>query len=213
MEGGRIIHEKMPWMWYSYEQVTIHNDTAYLRAKKHAVNIRYKEKEYQPSVACGLLRSEDTFGYGRFSTEIQLPKGKNLWPAFWLVGEGRWPDNGEIDVCEAWTPYFRLLNWRTTHNIHWYDGGHIDIGSKPTPLFKSPCPTNNFVRYEVEWRPDIITFFVDGKQTRCYGNDVARHLQGKKMHAIFDCWTTQAQFSCESPMKIRSFEYKPLEML
>ena len=214
MEGGRLIHPDQPWMWYDCDAVYVENGQAELTAYRDRQCVEYDGKVYYPTVATGLLRSVDTFTYGRFSAEIQLPKGKHLWPAFWLVGSGEaWPQCSEIDICEAWTPYFRLLNWRTTHNIHWYDGGHIEIGSKPTPILKSPCPTNNFVRYEVEWRPAVITFYVNGKAIRSYGNDVARHLQGKKMRVIFDCWTTGKNFTCDTPMKIRNFEYKSLEIL
>jgi hypothetical protein len=65
----------------------------------------------------------------------------------------------------------------------------------------------------VEWRQDIITFRVNGKRVRTYGYHVAKHLHDKKMHVIFDLWTTGEDFTCDSPMKIRNFEYKPLETL
>lgn len=42
--------------------------------------------------------------YGRIEARIQLPKGKGLWPAFWLLGQNidrvGWPQCGEIDVFE-----------------------------------------------------------------------------------------------------------------
>jgi len=40
--------------------------------------------------------------YGRFEARLQIPSGKGLWPAFWLLGGdiGRvgWPACGEIDI-------------------------------------------------------------------------------------------------------------------
>lgn len=238
MEGGRIIHPYSPWMWYDSDAVYVDNGTAELSAYREYKTIHHWDgKTYRPTVACGLLRSVNTFGYGTFSAEIQLPRGRNLWPAFWLVGEGKedWPADGEIDICEAWTnrfggyfkfgipqPPYLVPSWNTTTNIHWNDDyreywnydGHKSCGSRRLPLlFSLKRPAHNFVKYEVEWRPDIITFRVNGKRVRTYGYDVAKNLHDKRMNVIFDLWTTGEDFTCETPMKIRNFEYKPLETL
>lgn len=60
----------------------------------------------------GLLASVDkntkgfTQQYGYFEIRTKLPKGKGLWPAFWMVGANP-KDNGsaEIDVFEHYGPY------------------------------------------------------------------------------------------------------------
>ena len=232
MEGGRLIHTGQPWMWYDCDAVYVEDSTAELFAYREPNVIHHWDgNTYHPTVACGLLRSVGTFGYGTFSAEIQLPKGRNLWPAFWLVGEGKedWPAVGEIDIMEAWTnrfggyfkmgipqPPYLVPSWNTTTNIHWEedDGRHGYTGSRRLPLlFSLKRPAHNFVKYEVEWRQDIITFRVNGKRVRTYGYDVAKHLHDKKMHVIFDLWTTGEDFTFDSPMKIRNFEYKPIETL
>ena len=229
MEGGRIIHKNTPWMWYDCEAVYVRSGMAELNAYKDPTTVTYEGKTYRPTVACGVMRSVDTFGYGTFSAKIQMPKGKNLWPCFWLVGSGeKWPRGGEIDIVEAWTNrfggYFKFCipSWNTTTNIHWnsdyqeywnYDG-HKSCGSRRLPLmFSMKRPEHNFVKYEVEWRQDIITFRVNEKRVRTYGYDVAKHLHDKRMHVIFDLWTTGEDFTCDTPMKIRNFEYKPIETL
>ena len=229
MEGGRLIHTGQPWMWYDCDAVYVRNGMAELSAYREPNTIHHWDgKTYNPTVACGLLRSVDTFGYGTFSAKIQLPRGKNLWPAFWLVGEGRWPKGGEIDIMEAWSnkrgsyyrstipqPPYLVPSWDTTTNVHWFDDWmHKSTGSRRLPLVCSlKNPTKNFIKYEVEWRQDIITFRVNGKTIRTYGYHVAKHLHDKKMHVIIDLWTTGEDFTCETPMKIRNFEYKPLETL
>lgn len=38
--------------------------------------------------------------YGKISARIRMPAGSGLWPAFWLLGYGNWPDNGETDIME-----------------------------------------------------------------------------------------------------------------
>ena len=40
------------------------------------------------------------FTSGTISARIQLPEGSGLWPAFWALGTGRWPETGEIDIME-----------------------------------------------------------------------------------------------------------------
>jgi len=50
-----------------------------------------------------------TFQYGKIAARIQLPYGKGLWPAFWLLGDDTnetggtvgWPVCGEIDIMEG----------------------------------------------------------------------------------------------------------------
>lgn len=231
MEGGRLIHTGQPWMWYDSDAVYVEDSTAELNAYRGPTTIHhYDGNVYHPTVATGLLRSVDTFTYGTFSAEIQLPKGRNLWPAFWLVGSGeKWPKAGEIDICEAWTNrfggYFKLgipqppylvPSWDTTTNIHWQedDGRHGYTGSRRLPLvFSLKRPAHNFIKYEVDWRPDTITFKVIGKCVRTYGYHVAKRLHDKKMRVIFDLWTTGEDFTFDTPMKIRNFEYKPIEIL
>lgn len=235
MENGRRIHPDYPYMWYDCDAVYVRSGMVELSAYREPNTIHHwDDKTYRPTVACGMLRSVDTLGYGTFSAKIQLPRGKNLWPAFWLVGEDEpWPKCGEIDIMEAWTNrfcgYFKLgipqppylvPSWNTTTNIHWKDifltgcAGHGYAGSRRLPLlFSLKRPAHNFIKYEVEWRQDIITFRVNGKRVRTYGYDVAKHLHDKRMNVIFDLWTTGEDFACESPMKIRNFEYKPIEIL
>lgn len=234
MEGGRQIHTGQPWMWYDEDCVCVSTDTtrAYLIAENKPKEIHHWDgKTYNPTIACGLLRSVDTFGYGRFSAEIKLPKGRNLWPAFWLIGDGKddWPAVGEIDIMEGWTnqfggyyrcgtpqPPYIFPTWDTTTNVHWGKDKehHESCGSRRLPIiFSLKRPAHNFVKYEVEWRPNTIAFFANGHRVRTYGWKVAEHLLNKKMRVIFDLWTTQANFTCDTPMKIRNFEYKPLEIL
>lgn len=229
MEGGRQIHVGQPWMWYDGSQVWHDDNELSLHIEKKTTTIHHWDGEtYKPQLAVGTIRSVQAYGYGTFSADIILPKGRNLWPAFWLVGEGRWPENGEIDVCEAWTnrfggyykiskpqfPYIIPLNyWDITTNIHWQEGygKHGFTGSRMLPLlFSLKNPTNHFVKYEVEWMPDKITFFVNGHAIRSYGNDVAKWLNDTLQHIIFDLWTTGLDYTLETPMLIRNFKYTPL---
>ena len=216
MEGGRAIDTKRPWQRFDAEAVWQDKDgDICLGIKTSPKEVKHWDgNTYHTKYAVGLLRSVDTLGYGTYSADIKLPKGKNLWPSFWLVGEGKWPDKGEIDIMEAWSnnkgSYYRLpLGWRTTNNIHYAtNGNHMQIGSKNVSLLKqSKNPSENFINYAVEWRPNKVTFFVNGKKVREVGWDVCKHFVGSKMHVVFDLWTESEDFTIESPMVIRNFKY------
>ncbi len=45
-------------------------------------------------------RGKVAFTYGTVSARITMTAGAGLWPAFWVLGDGRWPDTGEMDVME-----------------------------------------------------------------------------------------------------------------
>lgn len=99
--------------------------------------------------------------YGRFEARIQLPVGRGLWPAFWLLGanldEVEWPACGEIDIME----YRGQLPAIVRGSLHGpgYSGGdnvgaeHVVSGGK---LYE------DFHVYAVEWEPDRIRWLLDG---------------------------------------------------
>ena len=100
-------------------------------------------------------RGKFEFAYGTAAARMRLPAGAGLWPAFWALGNGRWPDTGEIDVMEN----VGEADWAS---VALHGPGY----SGDTPLFnRLYLPTNDDVThwhvYIVDWRPDTITFFVD----------------------------------------------------
>ena len=100
--------------------------------------------------------------YGRFEARMQLPSGRGLWPAFWLLGadfaQVTWPGCGEIDVMES----RGAQPWRSTASAH---GPGYSAGSALTAAFDAPDGTtlaDGFHDYAVEWEPEELRFSVDG---------------------------------------------------
>ncbi len=109
------------------------------------------------------LKTQNKFSqaYGRFEARIKMPRGKGIWPAFWLLGEDidavHWPNCGEIDIVENIG-----IEPSTIHGtIHGpgYSGAH-GIGS-PFKLPNNKHFSDHFHLFAVEWEPKQIRFYVD----------------------------------------------------
>lgn len=98
--------------------------------------------------------------YGRFEARIQLPWGRGLWPAFWLLGancdEVIWPQCGEIDIME-----YRGQEPTAMHgSIH---GPGYSAGAAITKKYELSNDRfdTGFHVFGIEWGPDYINFYVD----------------------------------------------------
>lgn len=94
--------------------------------------------------------------FGRFEIRCRVPRGKGLWPAFWLLPEPLgWPP--EIDVLETLGHDTRTIH--LTH--HWNDaqGMHQSDGKswQGEPDFAS-----DFHVIAVEWSLESIRWEIDG---------------------------------------------------
>jgi beta-glucanase (GH16 family) len=98
--------------------------------------------------------------YGRFEARIQLPIGKGIWPAFWLLGENHetahWPGCGEIDILETIGAPDTMYS--TLHGPGY--NGEKGISAK-FPLPAGESVDKAFHLYAVEWSPNDIRFFFD----------------------------------------------------
>ena len=81
--------------------------------------------------------------YGRFEARMQLPAGKGIWPAFWLLGDSigtvGWPGAGEIDILEAIGDPSTIYS--TLHGPG-YSGGHALSARFPLPQARPSIPAS-----------------------------------------------------------------------
>lgn len=104
----------------------------------------------------GMLTSAHTFSetYGYFEMRAQLPAGKGLWPAFWLLPTDQsWPP--EIDVVEMLGDQPTNLNV----NVH-----TTAVGTSHGQEVTVPNMTTGFHSYGVLWGPQTLTFYFDGQE-------------------------------------------------
>ena len=106
-------------------------------------------------------QGKKTFQYGRIDIRAKLPIGKGLWPAFWLMPQdnvyGVWPKSGEIDVME----YIGSEPSKVLGTAH-YGPGPGSIFISKNYLLSSKTFNDEFHVFSIEWKQDIIKWFVDG---------------------------------------------------
>lgn len=104
-------------------------------------------------------RHKMEFTYGTASARMKMASGAGLWPAFWALGNGRWPDCGEIDMME------------TVGDSRWISNamhGPNYFGNTPI-AYRYFLPDHENVDqwhiYAVDWTPDKLVFKTDGVVT------------------------------------------------
>ncbi len=108
-----------------------------------------------------LTMGKKTFKFGRIDIRAKLPKGKGIWPAFWMMPQnnvfGGWPRSGEIDMMEL-VGHEPNKTYGTLHFGPGPGSTQINRGyTLPTGTFN-----DEFHVFSLEWKQDQIKWFVDG---------------------------------------------------
>ncbi|MET0209439.1 MAG: AbfB domain-containing protein [Burkholderiaceae bacterium] len=138
--------------YYRRENATIENGNLVITAKREDFGgFRYTSARLKTQ---GLAN----FKYGRIEASIKLPSRTGLWPAFWMLGSNintvGWPSSGEIDIMEhvnAETDVHGTVHWQGPSGYASYSG-------------KTSVDLSGYHLYAVEWDPNFIRWFVDGRQ-------------------------------------------------
>jgi beta-glucosidase len=102
-------------------------------------------------------RGKFEFTHGRAAARIRMPDAVGVWPAFWLLGNGKWPESGEIDIME----YVGEKDWV---GVALHGPGY----SGETPLvnkyfFEDGVDVADWNEYAVEWTSQETLFKVNGR--------------------------------------------------
>jgi beta-glucanase (GH16 family) len=103
-------------------------------------------------------RSKFEYTYGSAAARIKLTAGAGLWPAFWTLGTGRWPDTGEMDIMEnvgdpTWTNF-------ALHGPGY--SGNTPLASRQH--FKQSGDITGWHIYAMDWTDNSLVFKVDGTE-------------------------------------------------
>ena len=109
-------------------------------------------------------KGQGDWTYGRFEIKARVPRGRGTWPAIWMLptvwdlGDGSWPDNGEIDIMEHVGHDHGVVHASLHTRDHQWPkntqlSGRTDV----------PTVSDQFHVYALEWEKDEIRMYVDDR--------------------------------------------------
>ncbi|GAA3303659.1 hypothetical protein GCM10020218_101630 [Dactylosporangium vinaceum] len=108
------------------------------------------------------LRSAFEAQYGRIEGVMQVPSGRGLLPAFWMLGAdvatAGWPDAGEIDLMET----LGAAEPGVVHGTFHGPDGSERGWERPFTARPAGGPDRGMHRYGLEWWPGVLQWSVDG---------------------------------------------------
>ena len=133
-----------------------------IRATRTPGELRSNSREQDYLSGAMTTHNKFTMKYGYVEMRAKLPRGKGLWPAFWLLHNGNDLRRPEIDVMEMLGDNTRLVY----QTYHYYDGGNL----RSTPSFRAPGPdyADDFHTFGMLWEPGRIIWYVDGNEANRY---------------------------------------------
>jgi beta-glucanase (GH16 family) len=154
--------------WYQPDDVLVGDGTLKLRAQARRVAAQPGGRihDYTAGIVTTggiehVRAPQFAFTYGYAEVRARVPRGRGLWPAFWLLPATGLPDASpasrpEIDVMEI---VGHLPNV-TSMNFHWRtaDGTTGDRGMS----WFGPDFSADWHVFAVDWRPGLLVWYVDG---------------------------------------------------
>jgi beta-glucanase (GH16 family) len=150
--GRERNHELQAYVTNAFE---VRDGILRIKADKGQAFYSGKQREY----TSGMMTTAGKFSqeYGRFEIRCRVPKGKGMWPAFWLLPDTRgWPP--EIDVLE--TLGHEPAKVYLTHHFRDDQQKHSSHGGS----WSGPDFSAGFHEFAVEWSPQALVWFVDGAE-------------------------------------------------
>lgn len=140
---------------YVSDAITVSDGVLQIKAERRLAIYDGKTRDY----TSGMMSTYQKFDtqYGRFEISSQVPDGKGLWPAMWLLPTNLgWPP--EIDV-------FEVLGQNTSQVIftnHWKDTDGEHQQNQGT--FQNGNFSEGFHVFAMDWSPTEIVWSVDGTE-------------------------------------------------
>lgn len=102
----------------------------------------------------GVITTQPTFSqtYGYFEMRAKLPRGKGVWPAFWLLpADLSWPP--EVDIMES-------VGDPSKYYVTYHSNAAKDGGTEV------PITPDAFHVFAVSWDSKDVVWFVDGREVK-----------------------------------------------
>jgi beta-glucanase (GH16 family) len=146
---------------YNPSDVAVTRGTLRLRAQKRTM-VGWDGKRYAYTSGMVMTGGREhgqrpgfTFTHGFAEARVRVPKGKGLWPTFWML-PADYASRPEIDIMEILGGSTNVQRMHFHYLAH--DGTEADPGSNWTGRdFAAGWHT-----FAIAWEPDAIVWYVDG---------------------------------------------------
>ncbi len=143
------------WQYYTEDNAIITDSTLIIRATLDGSTPGKRDGSIKSAKL--ITQNNFSFTYGKIEARIKLPRGKGLWPAFWMLGtnitEVGWPECGEIDIME------NINGQSTIHGTaHWGEDGTRRLYGCPV----HNVDTDEFNVYTVIWDANYLRWKLNG---------------------------------------------------
>ena len=150
--------------WYTRDSVSVADNAVTFIAKKTAVVGLRRGETHNFDYTSGMITTgrdnKDakvrwTARYGYYQARIKMPKGRGLWPAFWLVpADQKWPP--EIDVMEMLgdKPGDILMTY-------FWDNGKFPP-PKDSTTFSGNDLSGDWHTFGIDWAEGKLDWYIDG---------------------------------------------------
>ena len=111
------------------------------------------------------IETHTKYLYGKFEIRCKIPKGKGLWPAFWMYGEVNGVNN-EIDVFEFWNEnnvWGKFNQKKLSKVVNMTVHFNKKMSGKK---YEGPDYSQDFHTFSVVWDSTKIEWYVDGELKR-----------------------------------------------
>jgi beta-glucanase (GH16 family) len=157
-EEGRLRNQELQYYTRARpENARVENGRLVIEARREP----FQGASY--TAASLVTRGRESIRYGKVEIRALLPRGRGLWPALWMLGDDiatvGWPRCGEIDIME----HVGFEPGRVHGTVHTDAYNHVKGTQRGASLDVGDL-YDTFRVYSIEWRPERIDFFVDGRQ-------------------------------------------------
>lgn len=160
------------WGWGNREEqyYTAHR-LENARQENGALIITALRNETRPGWTSARLTTQGkvAFTYGKIEFRAKVPMGRGTWAAGWLLGESyrdelSWPYCGEIDVLECVGYEMDSIGNGYNHASCHTRAFYFKQGNQITAKTAVENMNQAWHNYSIEWYPDSIIAFVDGRR-------------------------------------------------
>jgi beta-glucanase (GH16 family) len=162
-----LFHPDYPYQHYGESSVYVKDNHLILDQKYKPATLTWENtKTYHIPYSVGLITSYKSYGYGYYEFEVQLPKGKGLWPAVWLSCDVSWPP--EIDINESYSDENGSYKGKLETNFHFNFNENKDSSGARSHIVYDD---SSKIKMSCWWTKDFIKIYYNGHLVRQITSD------------------------------------------